>query len=247
MRTLQLRRQMFSRSLRSLPGVTRLRVGARAAVALAFVAQGLFAQPGWASGTAPILFSEVDEGRFPSGWRTHGSEGRAGYEVRREGARVYLHAESNGDAHPIGREIDPNPRRLPWLRILWRAMELPRGADERVKKTSDSGLGVYVAFDGLGFPPKTIKYVWSTTVPAGTTTDSPFSSRIKIVVLHSGQNGVGQWVEDTVNLHEDFRRLFREEEVPKVRALGILSSSQNTRSRAVGDYGGFAFLSEVSR
>lgn len=199
------------------------------------------AVPAWSAVSVPVVFQASDEGGFPTGWRAQTEGGRANYTVRREDGRTYVHAESRADTCAIGLEKDVDPAQTPWLSFTWRAVELPQGADERTRATSDSGLGVYVAFDGWSYPPRTLKYVWSTSVPAGTWTPSPFAESVKIVVLRSGRAEAGRWVAETVNVADDYRRLFGEKDVPRVRAIGVLTGSENTRSRAVGEYGGFEF------
>lgn len=200
-----------------------------------------FSLAGAGAVAAVIGFSAADAGKFPPGWKAREDEGRAVYAVRTEQDRAFLHAESRRDGHQIGFELSADPRRTPWLRFVWRAVGLPTGGNERVKDTNDSALGVYVIFEGWGIPPKTIKYVWSTTLPAGTSTESPFTSRVKIVVLRSGPEQVGRWVEEQVNVLEDYRRLFRDEDVPKIKGIGVLTDSDNTGSSAAGDYLSFAF------
>src|SRR6266403_1332093 len=87
------------------------------------------------------------------------------------------------------------PFRSGWctaLRWRWRVTQLPTAANEARKETHDSAAGVYVLFDNRLFP-RIIKYVWSTTLPVGTTVQNPLYWRAKIVVLKSGRDGLGHW------------------------------------------------------
>ena len=52
-------------------------------------------------------------------------------------------------------------------RWRWRVMQLPSGGDEGRKATHDSAAGVYVIFDNRILP-RVLKYVWSATLPVGT-------------------------------------------------------------------------------
>jgi len=194
-----------------------------------------------AEGTT-VAFAAADEGKFPSGWKAKEDEGRAVYTVRVEEGAAFLHAESQDNSHTIGYELSADPERTPRLTFAWRPLELPPGGNERVKATNDSALGVYVIFEGWGIPPRSLKYVWSTTLPPGTTTQSPYSSRAKVVVLRSGPPPEpGRWVEESVDYAADFRRLFDERKVPKVKGIALLTDSDNTGTRAAGDYRSFAF------
>ncbi len=194
-----------------------------------------------------VSFSENDVGAFPSAWKARESAGRAVYSVRSDRDGVFLHAESTGNAHSIGRDVSVDPAEYPRFSFAWRAIALPDGGNENARETNDGALGVYVIFEGWSIPPRAIKYVWSTTLPERTVTVSPYSGKTKVVVLRSGTGRVGQWVNETVNIREDYRRLFGEEEVPRVRGIGILTDSDDTGSSAAGDYGEFRFSPEPER
>ena len=70
-----------------------------------------------------------------------------------------------------------------------------RGSDERDKSRNDSVLGLYVIFGHWPFI-KTIKYIWSDTLPAGSLFSSPYSSTTRTVVIRSGRSQQGTWVTE---------------------------------------------------
>lgn len=190
-----------------------------------------------------VTFNETDLGAFPTEWRAREQGGKKVYSVQQDAAGVFLHAESIANAHAIGREISVDLEEFPFLNFSWRAVDLPEGGREGVRETNDGALGVYVVFEGWSLPPRTVKYVWSTSLPVGTVTTSPFSKKSQIVVLRSGDAGLGEWVEETVDVLGDYRKLFGEDaEVPRVKAIGILTDSDNTGTQATGDYRSFRFL-----
>jgi len=95
---------------------------------------------------------------------------------------------------------------------------------------------VYVVFGGWPIP-SSIKYVWSDTLPVGETFDSPHSSKTKVVVVRSGRSMIGKWVTEERNVLADYRGLFGEgENNPTAKGIALLTDSDNTNTRAVGDY-----------
>ena len=78
----------------------------------------------------------------------------------------------------------------------------------------------------------------------GTVTESPYSKKARIVVLRSGNGEAGKWVDEKVNVLEDFLRLFGGTGVPRGRGIGILTDSDNTASSSSGDYRSFRFSRE---
>jgi hypothetical protein len=190
-----------------------------------------------------------DVGKFPKNW-----EGRTGwrqskteksedlyYSIQIEDEDCFLRAETIGKATNVGRDARVNLRVYNLLRWRWRVHTLPEGANEQEENKNDSGAAVRLVFKG-GWPvPKTLKYVWSTTLPKGTETASPSSDRTQVVVLQSGIDHLGEWVWQEVNAYEDYRRLFGGE--PRlVEALAVITDSDNTLSPVKADYDDFQFL-----
>jgi hypothetical protein len=178
-------------------------------------------------------FSSFEVGSFPQGWKSRGGDGSEVYQVKANKER-YLEARAIGTAVTIAKEFEYDLTEYPFLMWQWRALQLPSGGDERFKKTGDSAAAIYVVFEGR-LRPKNIKYVWSASLPVGTITESPYSSKTKIVVLRNQSSPLGEWVSERVNVHADFQKLFGGE-LEQVQAIGLMSDSDNTGTRAVAHY-----------
>ena len=188
-------------------------------------------------------FSSFKAGSFPEGWKSRGGDGSEVYRVR-SNQETYLEANANNSAVTIAKKFTYNLKEYPYLMWQWRVLELPQGGDERFKKTGDSAAAIYVIFKGL-LRPDNMKYVWSASLPLGTTTESPYSSKTKIVVLRNQLSPIGEWVSERVNVYADYKRLFACE--PKtVQAIGLMSDSDNTGSKAVAHYKGIMISKQKS-
>ncbi len=208
----------------------------------------LFSCAAWSSGAFAqaaafrISFEGNEIGKAPAGWASRNGSIEDVYSVRAEGGKKFLHADARATAVQIGLETTWSLKDLPLLEWRWRALVFPDHGDERKKATNDSVLGLYVVFGRLPFV-KTIKYIWSATLPIGTCLDSPFSSRTKMVVLENGEALAGKWVTERRDVLADYRRLFGdEEEAPVARGIAILTDADNTATRASGDYGDIDIL-----
>ena len=178
-------------------------------------------------------FSRFKTGTFPLDWKSRGGDGSKVYTVR-SNREAYLEAKAVRSAITIAKKSEYDLKEYPFLSWQWRVLELPKGGDERYKRTGDSAAAIYVIFQGY-FRPDNIKYVWSASLPIGTTTQSPYNSKTKIVVLRNQSSPLGRWVSEKVNVYNDYKRLFGHE--PKsVKAIAIMSDSDNTRSIAIAHY-----------
>ncbi len=183
-------------------------------------------------------FSTAKIGEFPPGWRPRKEAGKDVYSVQEENGVRFLRAVSRGLGIQAAKQYEWDLTTHPVLAWSWRVHEFPSGADERNTKTNDSALGVYAVFPHSPVSVKSVKYIWSERVPVGTHLTSS-RGLTQVRVLRSGAEGKGEWVEERVNVLEDYRRYFGETEMPKPLGIAVLTDSDDTRSSAQGDYGNF--------
>jgi hypothetical protein len=227
--------------LLSSSGVRRLVL-----LALLLAAAGLtFAQAATPAAQSDCIalddFSRARVGEFPVAWEARKDEGKDVYRVREEGGRRYLAAVSRGLGIQAGRQTEQwNLATHPVLAWSWRPREFPRGADERKSDTNDSALAVYMAVPHSKIRgPKAVKYVWSEKVPVGTQLSSN-SGLTQGRVLRSGPPAAKDaWVEERVNVRDEWKAAFKESETPKPGGIAVLTDADDTRSTAAGDYANF--------
>src|SRR5437879_6755043 len=123
-------------------------------------------------------------------------------------------------------------------------LDVPKGGDERESKTNHSALAVYmlVPYSKIRGP-KAVKYIWSEKVPVDTRLESN-GGLTQVRVLESGTDRRGQWVEERVNVRDDYLKYFDEKNVPKAAGIAVLTDSDDTRSSAQGDYANFRVCKE---
>ena len=83
-------------------------------------------------------------------------------------------------------------------------------------------------------PVKSVKYIWSEKVPKGTHIPQTHGNTQGVVLRTGG--GLGEWAEERVNVVEAYKRSFKTEDVPKPEGIAVLTDSDDTSSRARGDY-----------
>jgi Protein of unknown function (DUF3047) len=186
-------------------------------------------------------FSRAKAGEFPPDWKPRKDEGREIYRVRDEGGQRFLHAEAKGTGIQAGLETPKwDLAQYPILTWSWRPREFPRGGDERNSGSNDSALAVYVAVPYSKVRgPRAVKYVWSEKVPVGTRLESN-GGLTQVRVLRSGAPASREaWVEERVNVLQEWKAAFKESDTPKVGGIAVLTDSDDTKSTAGGDYRNF--------
>lgn len=62
-----------------------------------------------------------------------------------------------------------------------------------------------------------------------------------MIVVESGAAKVGEWVEESRNVYQDYKRAFGEDP-PAINGIAIMTDTDNTKERAVAYYGDIRFL-----
>jgi hypothetical protein len=174
------------------------------------------------------------EKRIPKDWKASRDD-LSMFSFGNENGNFYTTVSSSNDCTSIGTIYPYSSEQFPILNWKWRVHKLPDGATELERRKNDSGAGIYVIFKGAFKLNNIIKYVWSSTLPIGTQTTSPYNKNTKIIVLQSGVDKTNRWITESVNVYEDYTRLFKSKP-PKVEGFGILTDSDNTKSSAIADY-----------
>jgi hypothetical protein len=185
-------------------------------------------------------FTQYDADKFPTSFRTYPFQrGKAQdvYIVKEDGGNKFLHASDDKDVSvQVFKRFVWDTKAYPNFSWKWRAMTLPTGANENNGMPNDSACGIYVTFGG--YTGNAIKYVWSTTQPAGTVIEKK-PGKFYIIVAESGSGGVGSWKTHAVNVLEDYKKLFKSEPSKDPDGFGLLTDGNATHTPAVCDYDDF--------
>ena len=183
-------------------------------------------------------FSKATVGQFPADWKVRKDAGKSIYVVQEEGGLRFLHAHAQDQGIQAARQQEWDLNRYPVLAWSWRPVEYPPGANEKDGK-NDSALAVYFMVEYSSIRgPKAVKYIWSEVVPVGTRLSSNMGLT-QVRVQRSGTQQRGQWVEERVNVRDDWLAYFEETNVPKPAGIAVLTDSDDTHSSAQGDYAKF--------
>jgi hypothetical protein len=175
------------------------------------------------------------------------------YTLVREGGKYILKAESRASASAIVHRRVFNVYDNPRLTWRWKVTQLSDRGNPKEKSGDDYPIRVYVMFQydpslaSLGdrliynatraiygkYPPhSTLNYVWTGKNIPDRFIVSPYTDKACMVILERGSGRVGQWVEESVNVLDDYRRVFGKDP-PAMAALAVMSDSDNTQTGAV--------------
>jgi hypothetical protein len=185
----------------------------------------------------------LDEEGIPKGWSQEKEPGpQSKIAVGKEKDLPFVRLLSVNDAFGIKKEFSFDIRKYPYLTWRWKATRLPKGGDIRKRETDDQAGQIYVLFPR--FPSmintRSMGYVWDAAAPAGTAGTSTAYSKMKYVVLQNGPERLGQWIWQTRNVYEDYKKYFQENP-PEAGAVLLYINTQHTQSSAEIFYGDIFF------
>ena len=218
------------------------------AAAVPAVAAGNMLQPFAASGSAPV-----------APWHVVGLPGQkkpfTRFSVVDVDGKRALRVDADESYGNLVFLLPPNqkPQRLAWR---WRVDQLNTSSDLRTREGDDTTLKVCTLWDEAlehvpfverqvlkiartkttePIPAATVCYVWDSKLAEGTELHSPFTHRLRYIVLRSGERG-RQWSAEKRDIGADFMRLFGDEvkELPPLIGVAVGADSDNTHTKSAG-------------
>jgi hypothetical protein len=212
----------------------------------------------WHSPWAQASAISPDASRAP-GWRHFALPGKAPtqFAYMRHDGRDAMAVLSVASASMVRKDVRVEAAQLGALLFSWQVPELIAGADMAVRDTDDSPVRLVLVFEGdrskfsarnamlselsraltgEEMPYATLMYVWANEGEAGRVIVNPRTDRIRKLVVEAGAGGLGRWLDYERDVRADFERAFGEPAGALV-GVGLMTDSDNTRSRAQAWYG----------
>ncbi len=206
-------------------------------------------------GHGTVLFSENFEAGLNERWVERGfpSIGRKNHfsiDTEPDGNQ-YLKVESARSYSGMGVYLSFSSQQCPVVTWRWKIDTLVERADITRKEGDDAAAKLYVVFDGPSFwnplDKLILVYVWDNTAPVGTVMPNAWlPDKERMFIVESGKAKVGQWVEERINLSQDFRRAFPGQEPGEVEALAFLADTDNTQSQVMASFDDLTIRCEKS-
>jgi len=204
---------------------------------------------------------------MPDGWKPlifKKIPNHTSYEVVKDGDVTVVKAISEASASGLIKPVVIDPKEYPIFRWRWKIDNVLQRSDVALKEGDDFPARLYVTFeydpDKVGFskmlkykvgqalfgdiPIAALNYVWDAKAPVGTIVENAYTDFAKMVIVESGTQKVGRWIDEERNIYEDYKKAFGEEP-PMINGVAIMSDTDNTKERATAYYGDIVFQKSV--
>jgi hypothetical protein len=193
-----------------------------------------------------VIDGKLNGDGIPVGWELEAFHNN--HQIKLEPLRngkFGIRLQSDGSSFGLHKTVDVDLNEFPILSWRWKVDRLPPAGDIREKSKDDQAAQVYVVFPNklFQFRSPTIGYIWDSNAPAGTIADGHSAmTPIKVVVLRSGKQRLGEWIQESRNVAEDYQRLFGKDSLAKVGRVAIWINTQHTKSTAEATFTDLQFL-----
>ena len=175
------------------------------------------------------------------------------YSIGRNSDNSYLRAESSASASGLILKKEFNVFEYPKLKWRWKISNVYLKGNAEEKSGDDYPIRIYVIFKydpdkasfaqriryGLAktiygeYPPQSsLIYIWESKAHNKRIITSPFARESKMIILEAGGDNVGKWLQEKVNILEDYKKAFGNMP-PSIASLAIMNDSDNTGEKSV--------------
>lgn len=185
------------------------------------------------------------------------------FDIAMEGDRRVLRVRSSSSASSWLAKVNEPAGGRPRLQWDWKVSQALAGSDMRTRQGDDYAARLYVLFDlplerlslgdrvriqasralaGVDVPAAALCYVWGTAQPAGSTGWNPYTDRVRMIVVDSGNTHAGSWRAVNRDLRRDWDEAFGGP-MPPVGGVAIGADTDNTGDTVEAWFGDIALTS----
>ncbi|MBW2638236.1 MAG: DUF3047 domain-containing protein [Deltaproteobacteria bacterium] len=180
-------------------------------------------------------------------------ERQSSYSIVQEGSASYLRAESNASASALLYKTPFDITRYNKVRWRWKIENVYEKRNAAEKTGDDYPIRIYIIFEydpddasfaerityGLAktfygeYPPhSSLNYIWGNKPQEKKIITSTYTDRAKMIVMESGVEKAKTWVDEEVNILDDYKKAFGKQP-PSTASIAIMSDSDNTGESSI--------------
>ena len=169
--------------------------------------------------------------------KVRGAKNKTNFSVGVNEKGNFLTATSNNGGSGIGKKIEIDLEKTPFLNITWKVEQGLNGIDERSKKGHDFAARMFVV-KKTGATPlsnRAINFVFSSNENLNEYWPSPYFSKSIDYVLSSTKNHSNEWVTAKANVKELFKTL-HDLDLKKLDGVALMADTDNSGLSSISYY-----------
>ena len=166
--------------------------------------------------------------------KVRGADNKTVYSIGSNENGNYLKAVADNAASGLGKEINIDLNKTPYINITWKIERDLKGIKENTKKGHDFAARVFVIkkTGATVLSNRAINYVFSSNNGVGFNSPSPYTKKSIDNVLATTKENLNKWVTVKANVKDDFKK-FHDLDVSQLDGLAIMVDTDNSKMKAV--------------
>ena len=166
--------------------------------------------------------------------KVRGADNKTIYSIGSNENGNYLKAVADNAASGLGKEINIDLNKTPFINITWKIERDLKGIKENTKKGHDFAARVFVIkkTGATVLSNRAINYVFSSNNGVGFNSPSPYTKKSIDNVLASTKENLDKWITVKANVKDDFKK-FHDLDVSQLDGLAIMVDTDNSKMKAV--------------
>ena len=177
--------------------------------------------------------------------KIRGADNKTNYSVGSNENGNFLKAVADNAALGLGKEINIDLNKTPFINITWKVEKDLPGIKENTKKGHDFAARVFVIkkTGATLLSNRAINYVFSSNNEVGFNSPSPYTKKSIDSVLASTKENLNEWITVKANVKNDFKK-FHDLDVNQLDGLAIMTDTDNSKMKAIAYYQNIYFTSD---
>tara|TARA_B100001123_G_scaffold186644_1_gene213493 strand:+ start:321 stop:965 length:645 start_codon:yes stop_codon:yes gene_type:complete len=157
----------------------------------------------------------------------------------------YIRAEAEGTGSGLGKEIQIDLNKTPFINITWKIEKDLSGIVENSKRGHDYAARVFVVkkTGSTALSNRAVNYVFSSNNPINEYWASPYTKKSIDYVLATTKKNLNEWVTVKANVKEHFK-ILHNLDVDLINGVAIMTDTDNSKLKAISYYQNIFFSSE---
>ena len=166
--------------------------------------------------------------------KVRGADNKTVYSIGSNENGNYLKAIADNAASGLGKEINIDLNKTPFINITWKIERDLKGIKENTKKGHDFAARVFVIkkTGATVLSNRAINYVFSSNNGVGFNSPSPYTKKSIDNVLATTTEHLDKWITVKANVKNDFKK-FHDLDVSQLDGLAIMVDTDNSKMKAV--------------
>ena len=166
--------------------------------------------------------------------KVRGADNKTVYSIGSNENGNYLKAVADNAASGLGKEINIDLNKTPYINITWKIEKDLKGIKENTKKGHDFAARVFVIkkTGATVLSNRAINYVFSSNNGVGFNSPSPYTKKSIDNVLATTTEHLDKWITVKANVKNDFKK-FHDLDVSQLDGLAIMVDTDNSKMKAV--------------